>query len=117
MSALWKAEIRSLERLVIHKENERATEAAQSARWSHRPKRTAHLNTATDRAGKRNKTIVLDCIKSAKQPMSANKVSEHTGLTDTTTRKHLVALEEEGAIQSISTKKQQKRYFFGTHND
>ena len=112
MSALWKAELQSLLRLVDRQEAEQAAAAIQTARWAHRPKRATHLRTATDRMAKQNKQIVLACIKKADKPISANKVSELTGITDTTTRKHLVALEEDGTIQSVRTGKQQKRYFW-----
>lgn len=111
MSALFRAEIASLQRLVDAHEKQREHEAAQSARWSHRPVRTAQLRAVTDRAARQNKQIVLDCIKAADKLLSANKVSELTGITDTTTRKHLVALEDEGVIKSVRTGKQQKRYY------
>lgn len=116
MSAIFRAEIDNLMRLVRRAELESQASHNERERIRiHVEKRARRLHELTGRMAKVNRADVLACLKkhaSEKRPLSANKVGEMTGLKDDTTRKHLREMAKLGEIVAVeSASGKQVRYY------
>lgn len=115
MSAIFRAEIRSLVRLVERHaaEQQLNTNERERAR-THVTNRAASVRI-NRKLSKSNRAAIIDILReyaSKRQPISANKVSEMTGIGDDTTRKHLKDLASEGvAVAVLSASGKQTRYY------
>jgi len=115
MSAIFRAEIRSLVRLVERHaaEQQLNTNERERAR-THVTNRAASVRI-NRKLSKSNRATIIDVLReyaSKRQPISANKVSEMTGIGDDTTRKHLKDLASEGvAVAVASATGKQTRYY------
>lgn len=114
MSALFRAELAGLMRLVAtHNAAQREARAYQNTPQNRT--RAAPLIAAAQRAEKINRAAALAALKkfaSQRAPISANKLSELSGLADDTARKHLRDLAENGEIvASVSPTGKVVRYY------
>lgn len=97
MSAIWKAEINSLQSLVENHASHALTAAQreQSAIGQEgRRKGVARMV----RLSQSNRRTILAHVKKLKAPASALKIAEHTGVSDETCRRTLIKLADEGLI-------------------
>lgn len=93
MSALWRAELHNLQRLVrIHTE-----EPPQRPHATGHAGRTQAIKKAVS-CKEANRETILRYVARLKKPESANKISEAVGLTDETVRKALRQLAEAGKV-------------------
>ena len=117
MSALFRAELSNLQRLVARHAAEQTANTNERERMrTHIIKqRVTRLQVPCKRLAKNNRATILQTLRkhaSERNPMSANKVSEMTGITDDTTRKHLRDLASEGeATAVVSPSGKQVRYY------
>ena len=115
MSAIFRAEIRSLVRLVERHAAEQQLNTNERERSrTHVTNRAASVRI-NRKLSKSNRATIIDVLReyaSKRQPISANKVSEMTGIDDDTTRKHLKDLASEGvAVAVLSESGKQTRYY------
>lgn len=116
MSALFRAELSNLQRLVARHAAEQTANTNERERMrTHIKQRVTRLQVPCKRLAKNNRATILQTLRkhaSERTPMSANKVSEMTGITDDTTRKHLRDLASEGeATAVVSPSGKQTRYY------
>lgn len=105
MSAIFRAEIRSLVRLVERHaaEQQLNTNERERAR-THVTNRAASVRINRKLANS-NRQAIIDALRDFARPacpISANKVAEITGITDDTTRKHLRDLTYEGVAVGVT---------------
>lgn len=107
MSALFRAELDNLQRLVAQAALERSASTNERERIrTHVQARVTQLQTTCRRIAKSNRATVLAAVGKLGRPavpVSANKVAEYTGITDDTTRKHLRELADAGEIVAVAS--------------
>lgn len=116
MSALFRAEISNLVRMVERHAMQQQMDTNERERSRlHVTQRAARLHAINRKLSKSNRAAIIDILReyaSKRQPISANKVSEMTGIGDDTTRKHLKDLASEGvAVAVLSASGKQTRYY------
>ena len=117
MSAIFRAEIRSLVRLVERHAAEQQLSTNERERHRLHVTNRAAAVRINRKLSKSNRAAIIAVLReyaSKRQPISANKVSEMTGIGDDTTRKHLRDLASEGvAVAVVSATGKQTRYYIG----
>lgn len=115
MSALFRAEIDNLQRLVrmaALNQEQAATEKQHTAELVRT--RVERLQAVNGRMAKSNRSAIVAALKRFARPhapISANKVGELTGITDDTTRKHLSDMAAAGEVVAVvSPSGKQTRY-------
>lgn len=116
MSALFRAELQNLQRLVASHEVERNANTNERERMrTQMLGRSRHLQAICGRQAKNNRQAIKDCLKRFSRPhvtLSANRVSELIGLSDESTRKHLRDMAEAGEVVGVlSASGKQTRYY------
>jgi hypothetical protein len=95
MSALFKAEIDNLQRLVQTYTAESAAPRRESAIGTQGRRKAVERMV---RISRDNRAVILSHVLNLREPASALKIAEHTGISDETCRRALIKLAEEGKI-------------------
>lgn len=120
MSAIFRAELANLQLLVARAERdaEHNTNERERARMATNTRsRAEHLHHIARRGAVANRKTIVTWLKkhaSRANPLSANKVSEGTGIASETARKHLRLLAQEDSIAEVRTAGGQSRYYMET---
>ncbi len=101
MSAVFRAELANLQRLVAADAAARAAAEAEAAEAREAQRQRNALNAAKSKTRIATRQAVLDFMRRQKTPVTYYRVAKHTGISPSSAQKHLRELAEEGTADAI----------------